>query len=307
VSSIGLGSYLGQMDEPTDRAYVASVKAAVRGGINLIDTSLNYRHQRSELNIGEALADLFGSGEFRRGEVVVCTKAGYLVPGALPRDGVDPADIAGRMHCMSPAFLRDQLSRSLANLRLDCVDVFYLHNPETQLQHGVSPAEFYRRIETAFRTLEDEAAAGRICYYGTATWSGYRTPEDQGGLSLDRMLEAAEHAAGPHHRFRFIQLPLNLAMLEGVDASRRAAQSGLTAIASASILQTRLASGLPEQIQANLPGLTTDAQRAIQFARCAPGITAALVGMSNPAHVAENLQVGMVPPAPLTAWFRPAQ
>jgi aryl-alcohol dehydrogenase-like predicted oxidoreductase len=299
VSSIGIGSYLGNMDEATDRGYVASVRAAVRGGINFIDTSLNYRHQASERNIGEALSH----SDAARADLVVCTKAGYLVPGALPASGVGPADIVARMHCMAPAFLDDQLHRSLANLRLDSIDVFYLHNPETQLSH-IPADEFYSRVEAAFTALEEHAAAGRIRYYGAATWSGFRTPEEQGGLSLARMVDIASRVGGPGHRFRFIQLPVNLAMPEGAAAAVEASELGITAVASASTLQTRLASNLPDEVRNKLPGLQTDAQRAIQFARSAPGVTVALVGMSRVEHVEENLRVGEVEPTDVSPWYR---
>lgn len=302
MSSVGIGSYLGNMDDATDRGYVASVRAAVRGGINFIDTSLNYRHQASERNIGEAISDCGATRE----DLVVCTKAGYLVPGALPSAGVGPEDIVARMHCMAPVFLDDQLRRSLGNLRLDAVDVFYLHNPETQLQY-IPADEFYRRVETAFVALEEQAAAGRIRFYGAATWSGFRVPEDQGGLSLARMEDIARRVGGASHRFRFIQLPLNLVMLEGAATAVEASSLGITAVASASTLQTRLASNLSDAIREKLPGLDTDAQRAIQFARSAPGITVALVGMSRVEHVEENLKVSRVDPADLSSWFRQSQ
>src|SRR3954469_16755530 len=68
VSSIGLGSYLGNMDEQTDRGYTDATKAALRGGINFLDTSLNYRNQRSELSLGKAIRDLTAAGELRREE-----------------------------------------------------------------------------------------------------------------------------------------------------------------------------------------------------------------------------------------------
>ncbi len=305
------------MDDATALGYVDSVRAAVRGGINFLDTSLNYRHQESERNFGEALSTLFESGEFDRAEIAICTKAGYLVPNAMPQSGVGPDDIVGRMHCLTPAFLADQLGRSLANLRVDSVDVFYLHNPETQLQF-VSPAEFEKRIAAAFAACEEMAAAGRLSFYGTATWNGYRTREREEGLSVTRLAAIAREVGGETHRFRFIQLPLNLAMLEGVTFPREtidgenvstveaARRLGIASIASASLLQTRLAQGLPETVRDNLPGLETDAQRAIQFARSAPGIVSALVGMSTPAHVAENLKVAGVAPANLSAWFRPS-
>ena len=67
---------------------------------------------------------------------------------------------------------------------------------------------------------------------------------------------------------------------------------------SASILQGRLSRGLPTEMQAALPGLASDAQRAIQFVRSAPGVTTALVGMAQAAHVEHNLGLLGVPPLP---------
>ena len=314
ISSLGLGSYLGNIDDATDAGYAAAVTLALRNGINFIDTSLNYRNQSSERNIGQALAALLDAGELRRDEFVLCTKAGYLVPGAVPTGILRPADVVGNMHSMARAFLKDQLGRSLVNLRTACIDVFYLHNPETQLQY-VSAVEFYSEMRGAFETLEAEVAAGRIRFYGAATWNGFRTQKEGEGLSLVRLAEIASDVAGPDHHFRFIQLPFNLSMTEGAVFGRESlngkpastlevAQSlEISAVASASLLQARLASGLPDQVAANLPGLATDAQRAIQFARSAPGIVSALTGMSNPAHVNENLGVAAVAPADLSAWF----
>ena len=63
------------------------------------------------------------------------------------------------------------------------------------------------------------------------------------------------------------------------------------------MLQARPATGLPEVISKTFPGLTTDAQRAIQFPRSAPGITTALIGMSQIAHVEENLSLAQINPA----------
>jgi aryl-alcohol dehydrogenase-like predicted oxidoreductase len=67
-------------------------------------------------------------------------------------------------------------------------------------------------------------------------------------------------------------------------------------VASASLLQARLARNLPQELTAHLPGVSSDAARALQFTRSTPGITVALVGMSNPRHVHENLELVAVPP-----------
>jgi aryl-alcohol dehydrogenase-like predicted oxidoreductase len=46
-------------------------------------------------------------------------------------------------------------------------------------------------------------------------------------------------------------------------------------------------------------GMSSDAERALQFARSAPGIITALVGMGRPGHVLENIKAAQI--APLTA------
>ncbi len=310
ASSIGIGSYLGNMDEATDHGYEASVEAAVKGGINFIDTSLNYRNQRSEQNIGKALGRVFASGAAQRDEVIVCTKAGFLVPNAMPTVPLTNDEMVGNMHSMAPAFLADQLERSRVNLGLDTIDVFYLHNPEMQLQH-VSEEEFYKRVEAAFVALEKFCDEGKIAYYGIATWDGLRKP---GQLALERFVQIALDAGGPLHRFRFAQMPLNLAMTEvfsqptqklsgqPANALSVAGRVGVTTVGSASMLQSRLAHGLPDHVKEKL-GLETDAQRAIQFSRSTPGMSIALAGMSNPEHVAENLKLAAVPPAAAASYF----
>jgi aryl-alcohol dehydrogenase-like predicted oxidoreductase len=123
LSSIGLGTYLGEPDDDADTEYTEAIAYALRSGINLLDTAINYRHQRSERNIGAALKSLTASGELQRDEVFVCTKAGYLsFDGNLPADPrayflkeyvepgiLDPAQIAGGMHCIAPAYLENQI------------------------------------------------------------------------------------------------------------------------------------------------------------------------------------------------------
>src|ERR1700675_1278737 len=85
LSSIGIGTYLGEPDDATDAAYGEALVAAVALGTNVIDTAINYRAQRSERVVGMALAALIAEGELRRDEIVVCTKGGYI-----PFDGHYP-------------------------------------------------------------------------------------------------------------------------------------------------------------------------------------------------------------------------
>jgi predicted aldo/keto reductase-like oxidoreductase len=82
-----------------------------------------------------------------------------------------------------------------------------------------------------------------------------------------------------------------------VSTLEAAAALGITVVSSASILQGRVAHGLPETVREPLGSLATDALTAIQFVRSTPGITTALVGMSSREHVDENLKLVRVEPA----------
>lgn len=322
LSSIGIGTYLGNADDETDARYTAAVVRAVELGANVIDTAANYRFQRSERAIGNALRALTTVSGFTRDELVICTKGGYLpFDGAPPRDirryleetfvatGIAGlSDFAGGSHCMTPRYLQHQLQQSLRNMNLECTDVYYIHNPESQLGQ-VAEAEFYIRLRAAFESLEQSRAEGLLQSYGVATWNGFRVSTEENGYhSLERMAAIAREVGGAGHGFRFIQLPFNLAMPEALTLRNQtvdgqamstleaAAPLGVTVISSASIFQGRVAHSLPEDLREALGQLATDAQSAIQFVRSAPGITTALVGMSTVEHVEENLKLVDVEP-----------
>jgi aryl-alcohol dehydrogenase-like predicted oxidoreductase len=329
LSSIGLGTYLGEPDDATDASYVDAILAALSSGINVLDTAINYRHQRSERNIGTALAQLTGTGRLQRDEVLVCTKAGYLsFSENLPADPrayfrreyvetgiIDPKELAGGMHCIAPAYLENQIERSRRNLGLETIDVFYLHNPESQLA-DVAPEVFHDRLRRAFEMLEGKVKSGTLRYYGMATWNAFRVPDgSRDYISLPRTADLAREVGGPDHHFRFIQLPFNLAMPEAfglanqvlhkknVSVLTAAQQLGIAVIGSATLYQGRLTHSLPASIQQQL-GMKTDAENAIQFARSTPGLTTALIGMGNVVHVAANLKPALLLPARLDEWSR---
>lgn len=325
LSSIGLGTYLGDPTPDCDEHYTASVLAAVERGVNVIDSAINYRHQRSERAVGQALRAMLSSGTLRRDEIFLATKGGFLSFDAempddpssyfyekLIRPGlVRPEEVARGCHVMSPRYLADQIDASRTNLGVATIDLYYLHNPETQLGE-VSREEFARRVKAAFTQLEKAVTDGKIRAYGMATWNACRVgPESQDSISLVDALRAAEEVAGPDHHLRAVQLPFNLAMPEALVANTQSLDGKrvpalhvtrtrrLMTFASASILQGSLATDLPEEIRTRFPGLRTDAQRALQFVRSTPGITCALVGMSRPEHVEENLETASVPPLTL--------
>ena len=56
LSSLGLGTYLGAEDAATDRGYEECVGIALASGVNVFDSAINYRGQRSERAIGRTVA-----------------------------------------------------------------------------------------------------------------------------------------------------------------------------------------------------------------------------------------------------------
>ena len=326
VSSIGFGTYLGEADAATDALYAEALEAAIDQGCNVIDTAINYRCQRSERVIGATLEALVAARRVAREAVLLCTKGGYLAfDGSVP---VDPAryvldtilapglataeELVGGWHCLAPAYLDRMLAASHANLRAQTIDVYYLHNPEEQL-NVVDRETVRQRIRAAFEWLEHQVASRALRWYGVATWNGFRVhPTAKAFLSLEELVGLAETVAGSSHHCRVIQLPHNLAMPEAFAFKNQmvrgerltlleaAARLGVCVIGSASLLQQRLASLAPSW-DARIPGLSTAAQRAVQFARSTPGITTALVGMKTRGHVEENFAVARHPCLPEAA------
>ncbi len=323
LSNVGVGTYLGEADDATDRLVTDAVRRSVAAGINVIDTAINYRAQKAERSVGRAVAEMVGEGAAAREELFVSTKNGYVTNDAdvnldfwpyvkseyVERGVVGEGDITSGYHCMSVRYLEDQLERSLKNLGMECVDLVYVHNAvEGQLQ-DVSREEVVRRLGAAFEMYEQKRAEGKIRFYGMATWESLRVARDKPQyLPLGDVLEVAAKAAGSggDHGMRFVQLPFNMyydqALLlknhgvagggAEVSALQAAESAGVGVFCSVPLMQGRLLQPgvMPEF--GNLPA----SLRALQFIRSAPGVTAPLVGHKTPEHVEENLGIMKIPP-----------
>jgi aryl-alcohol dehydrogenase-like predicted oxidoreductase len=320
LSSVGFGTYLGDPTDEDDERYRDALVTALECGINAVDTAINYRCQRSERVVGRAIE----AAAVDRDEVFVATKGGYVPFDTTPPDDVeqyvdeqyirpglvDPADLGEGLHCMTPEFIDHQFDLSLANLGVDTIDCYYVHNPEAQLPIRSREA-VYDQLEATFTRLEERVAAGDLERYGLATWTAFRVESDEPAfLSLYEVLDRARAAAAAvgadDHHFRAIQLPFNPMMSEAftvrshetredvpipnVLSVARAADVGV--FTSATLAQGEiLEKGIPEDVEIWFKGDTV-AQKAINFARSAPAVTCALVGSRRPAHILENANAG---------------
>lgn len=316
LSLLGIGSALGAPTDEEDAAYDRALRRALELGVNHVDTAINYRCQRSERVIGQTLRDVATAN----GPIFVTTKGGYLPLEAPPpankaeyrdyikREYLDTgiiqvADLVAGGHCIAPDFLRNQVERSIANLGVASIDIYYIHNPEQQLD-VISRDEFDIRMHAAFATLEDCVRDGLIRSYGCATWNGLRVPVDAPNhISIESLVSTALDVAGVAHHLVAVQMPVNLGMMEGVRASTQmvnghertsleaADEMGLAMIAVAPLMQGRLAHDLPATVREMFPEAKTDAECALSFVRMLPSVASVVVGMRNVKHVEENVGV----------------
>ncbi|HMR14538.1 MAG TPA: aldo/keto reductase, partial [Arachnia sp.] len=122
VSSIGLGAMpFSFYDEAPSRERVhATVAAALDAGVTLIDTADIYAPSWDTMGHNErAVADALAAYQGDRSRVVVATKAG-ITRGEGETWGRDS----------SLGYLRGRVEASLANLRVDKLDLLYLHRPD---------------------------------------------------------------------------------------------------------------------------------------------------------------------------------
>ena len=318
LSNVGVGTYLGNPDTETDYMVQSAVKKSILGGINVIDSAINYRAQKAERSVGNAISQLIDNNDISREEIFVSTKNGYVTnDGDIKEDLmqyvmreygktgiVKEGDISPGYHCMTLPYLNDQLERSLKNLGLDCIDLMYLHN-SVEGQTHLPREQFLKNLKGVFEFYEKKRKEGKIRFYGMATWECFRvTQENPLFLQLSEVMDLAMEVGGTEHGFRFIQLPFNL-MLDQAYLTKNHTVNGKTIslLEAAQAFDLGVFTSVP-LLQGKL--LTTNAMpefgdystsvRLLQFVRSTPGVTAPLIGQKSESHVTENMDIMKIPP-----------
>ncbi len=323
LSSIGMGTYLGGLTKEDDIAMENAVyESAMSGAINVIDSAINYRAMRSERSIGRALLFLASEGKISRDQLFISTKNGYITnDGDFPNidvieylqrmyiaAGVITADdISSGYNVMNPNYLAKCIDKSLANMHLSTIDLVYIHNAFESWHKDVDRKMFAEMLARVFELYEKYRKAGKLRYYGMATWTCFRAPEgEKEHFTLEDAVRIAHQVGGHSHGFRFIQLPYNLAYSEalllknqsvtGSDAMmtilEAAGKLGIGVFTSAPLFQGRL-------LQAQIPdyaGITDKVPKLVQLMRSSPSVVASLLGQKKPKHVQENIKIASIPP-----------
>ena len=323
LSSIGMGTYLGDLSKEDDidieNALYESVKSHA---INVIDSAINYRAMKSEKSIGRSITRLVNDGIISRDEIFVSTKNGYITnDGDYPMldvweyiqrmyisTGIIKAeDISSGYNVLNPAYIEKCIERSRFNLKLDTLDLVYIHNAFESWNQDVSKNKFFDMLAKVFEVYEKFRSKNKIRYYGMATWTCFRVGEENKEyLSLDEVYNIAKSVGGIDHGFRFIQLPYNLAYSEALFLKNQNVgfEKNLTILEAAKRLKIGVFSSVPllqgKLIQTKIPdyseGLTDPVMKLLQIIRSSPSIIAPLIGQKKMDHVKKNNKISEIPP-----------
>jgi aryl-alcohol dehydrogenase-like predicted oxidoreductase len=322
LSSLGMGTYLGQLSEEDDQAVENAVYQSVRSGaINVIDTAINYRAMKSEKSIGKGLLRLVNDSVISRDQVFVSTKNGYITnDGDYPNidvmeymhrmyiqnEVITADDISTGYNVIKPSYLAKCIDKSLINMHLSAIDLVYIHNAFESWYQDVSREQFMEMLTKAFEMYEKYRAEKKIRYYGMATWTCFRVPsESPEYLSLERAVKCAESAGGKDHGFKFIQLPYNLVYSEALLLRNQSVSSeeNLTILQAAAKLNIGIFTSIPffqgRLLSSQIPNygnVTDPVAKLLQIIRSSPSVIAPLIGQKKPEHVEENLKTANMPP-----------
>lgn len=322
LSSIGMGTYLGQPSEEDDQAVENAVFESVKSGaVNVIDTAINYRAMRSEKSIGRALLRLVKDRIISRDQIFISTKNGYITnDGDYPNidvmeyihrmyiqtDVITADDISSGYNIINPNYLAKCIDKSLMNMHVSSIDLVYIHNAFESWYQDVSREQFMEMLVKAFEVYEKYRAKNKIRYYGMATWTCFRVPPTSPEyLSLEQAVKCAESVGGRDHGFRFIQLPYNLAYSEALLLRNQSvgSEENLTILQAAEKLNIGIFTSIPlfqgRLLRSQIPdygGISDPVAKLVQIIRSSPSVIAPLIGQKKAEHIEENLKTANMPP-----------
>jgi len=172
VTPIAYGTWQfgGEWGAVDERAAVAAIHRAVELGVNFFDTAQAYGFGVSERILGRALVDDLRS---RREELAIATKGGLRID-----------EERGLVRDSSPAWLRQGVEESLANLGVDHIDLYQVHWPDPEVP--------FAETGEALQGLVDE---GKIRHVGVSNFSVKQMEELTGTRPVETMQP-------PYHLFR---------------------------------------------------------------------------------------------------------
>mmetsp|Transcript_42831 Transcript_42831/g.87597 ORF Transcript_42831/g.87597 Transcript_42831/m.87597 type:complete len:700 (+) Transcript_42831:88-2187(+) len=266
ISPVGFGCHRLEDTE----SHKGALELAISLGCNFVDLAPNYTDGEAEKVAGEVLQKMMQQRKVAREEIIVATKVGNVLGQQMKFvQGVpDMAKINESLyHCISPAWIQQELTRSLERLQLKSVDCLLLHCPEYQSKAGMDMTEIYSRIRDAFEHLEKEVAKGRIAMYGLSAAFMPLRPTDAQHLDLSMVMKQLPE----NHHFRILQFPLNFAEADAMwvgHVPRKADGSAVdskSAVEAPTLFEAARNYGLATLINRPLDGIYKESHGVLRF------------------------------------------
>ena len=291
VSELTYGNWITHASQIGNEAAIATVHAALDGGITSFDTADVYANQAAESVLGEAL-----KGQRREG-IEVFTKVYW--PGAknMPNDtGLS------RKHIM------ESINGSLKRLGTEYVDLYQAHR-----------FDFETPLEETMQAFADIVRAGKALYIGVSEWNseqlraGHKLSKELGFQLISnqpqysaiyRVIEAEVVPTSEELGIsQIVWSPMAQGVLTGkylpgapVPADSRAADDKANVFMGAFLTDAVLTRVQQLKVLADELGLT-QAQFALAWVLQNPNVASAIVGASRPEQISSNIAaVGVVIP-----------
>jgi aryl-alcohol dehydrogenase-like predicted oxidoreductase len=331
LSSLGIGTYRGDLSKTEDKLMENAIYESIKSGcINVLDTAINYRSMRSEKVIGHALSRAIEDNIISRDEIFISTKNGYITSDHedseknvmdyieerfISKGTIELKDISPSYNTLNSHYIEKCIDKSLSNMKITTIDLVYIHNSYENWHNYITKEEYIKKLSKIFEIYEKYRANNKIRYYGMATWTCFRVPENKKDyLSLEEIVKTAEDvytSSGDvdkekRHGFRFIQLPYNLSLTEPLLLKNQSIGNGknLSILEAASKLSIGVFASSPFfhglLFGVNIPkyskGLNNQSSKLLQIIRSSPSIIAPLIGQKKKEHLVQNFEISNIPP-----------
>lgn len=150
----------GAWGEPDHDKSIATIHAALDGGINFIDTADVYSQGESETIVGKALAG------GKRDDVVLATKV--WGPMGVPLDAPMGTVADPNKRGISRRWIITEVENSLRRLNTDWIDLYQIHRPDPLTD-----------IEETLGALTDLQRQGKIRAFGSSTFPAHQMVQAQ--------------------------------------------------------------------------------------------------------------------------------
>ena len=185
---------------------------------------------KSERVIRAALLYLMKEKNISRNELFIITKGGFIpedaddftlggeniVENLIKKGKTIKEDFVGNFYSMHPNFLKFSIEKSLNNLGINTIDLFYLQNSAEVVMPLIGKEKYMENLSRCFELFEKMILENKIKTYGLATSLCFRAKEEEKNLflNLSEVKALAEKIGGKNNGFKFIQVPVNLIAFE---------------------------------------------------------------------------------------------